>query len=382
MRVLLVGEYSGVHSNLRELLLERGHEVIFIHDGDSYKKFQNSDLSVEYKRINLNHYLMNKFISFYILILDILGIKGLIQCLKYIKILEALKEFDIVQLINTKPFGQFGTFANYLLLKKIFKLNNNCYLCALGDDYTWVKSCLKKNPPYSMFDNLKIINIRCFIYSLNYVYGIGASFIDNFVKKNVISTIPGLYDYYFAYKSMNESCTEIIPIPIKINENVVNVKVEYPIKIFHGWQEGKELRKGNFLFDEAIKKLMLKYPDKLEYKVVKGVPYSEYIKLFDECHIFIDQCYSLDRGVNALLGMASGKVVLSGCDEMTVNYYKNNLDKSIINSEPDIDKIYADLEELILNLEKIKIMMRNSKNYIKNYHNYDRVYNCYLKIWE
>lgn len=381
MKILLIGEYSGVHSNLRQVLLEKKHEVLFIHDGDSYKKFSDNDFSIEYSILKFKNDFINKILILYILFLDLIGLKGIIQCIRYLKILDGLGRFDVVQLINTKPFGQFGSFANYLLLRRIFKINRNCYLSALGDDYTWVKSCLLKKPPYSMFNNMKISNIKYFIYSLNYVYGIGSKFIDRYVRNNVVAIIPGLFDYYYAYKSMGIPCTEIVPIPIAVSESVNNLKIQYPIKIFHGWQSGKELRKGNDLFDEAIEMLLIKYPDKIEYKIVSNVPYSEYIKLFDDCHIFIDQCYSLDRGVNALLGMSKGKVVLSGCEELTINYYKNNISKSLINATPNIQELYCQIEDLILNIDKLNEIMKKSKKFIEDHHNYEEVYNLYLKIW-
>lgn len=84
---------------------------------------------------------------------------------------------------------------------------------------------------------------------------------------------------------------------------------DYPVNIFHGWQPNKEYRKGNIFFDEALNKLMNNYPDKVNYQIVGGLPYEEYIKTFNDSHIFLDQCMSMDQGVNALLALAKGKVV-------------------------------------------------------------------------
>lgn len=381
MKILLIGEYSGVHSNLKKLLIKNGHTVHLIHDGDSYKKFDGNDFSVFYNRITLKNKFLNKFISIVYLILDIIGVKGIFQCIRFRKEVAKLQGFDIVQIINTKPFGQFGSWANYYLLRIIFRNNNKIYLCALGDDFTWVKSCLAKKPPYSMFDNLKIRNIKDFIYSLNYIYGGGAKFVDNFVMKNIEGVIPGLYDYYFAYKVMGRECSEIIPIAyeLEINKNIH--KVEYPIRIFHGWQSGKELRKGNFIFDNAIKRLLEKYPELIRYDVVRNIPYKEYIELFNHADIIIDQCFSLDRGMNALLGMAHGKVVFSGCDPLAQAYYANGIEKCLINAEPDENKIFQQLEELILDKEKITEIQYYAKKYAEEFHSFSYVYMQYSRIW-
>lgn len=380
MKILLIGEYSGVHTNLKKVLLKNGHSVYLIHDGDSYKKFDSNDFSVYYNRIFSKNKTLNAIISIYYLALDFIGLKGIIQCLKYISKVRELKDFDVVQIINTKPFSQFGAWANYLLLKEIFENNKKVYLCALGDDFTWVKSCLNNKPPYSMFNSFSIKNIKHYIYSLNYVYGGGAKFIDDYVFRNIENVIPGLYDYYFAYNIMGKSCTEIVPIAYEI-EFRGNKEISYPIKIFHGWQIGKELRKGNFVFDNAIKRLMKKHPSLIEYNVVKNVPYAEYIKLFDRSDIVIDQCYSLDKGVNALIGMAYGKVVFSGCDSLTQNYYANGIGSCLINAEPNEDDIFKKLEELILNKGKILEIQNNATDYMRKFHSYDYVYKKYCKIW-
>ncbi len=381
MRILLVGEYSGVQENLKKTFIKKGHSVFLIHDGDSYKKFNGNDFSVTYNRLNFKSKVINKFFSLLYFFLDFLGIKGIIQCFRYKKDLSELKDFDIVQIVNTKPFGQFGAFANYYLLSWIFKNNKKIYLCALGDDYTWVKSCLDRNPPYSMFDNLKLKNIKSYLYSLTYIYGVGAKFIDNYVFNNIQNTIPGLYDYYFAYKKTGRSCTEVIPIAYEL-ENKINIRdISYPIKIFHGWQTGKELRKGNIIFDNVIKKLEKKYPGLIDYSVVKNVPYTEYIKLFNNSDIVIDQCFSMDRGVNALIGMVHGKVVFSGCDILTKEYYANGIENCLVNAIPVEDEIFKQLEFLILNKEKIIEIQVKAKQYMEKFHSYEYVYEKYRELW-
>ena len=39
LRILLVGEYSGVHSTLRNALAAKGHAPVLLSDGDGYKGF-------------------------------------------------------------------------------------------------------------------------------------------------------------------------------------------------------------------------------------------------------------------------------------------------------------------------------------------------------
>ena len=58
MKVLLLGEYSGVHSNLREALIKKGFTVMCIHNGDGYKGFK-PDEYIRYNYISSENIFLN-----------------------------------------------------------------------------------------------------------------------------------------------------------------------------------------------------------------------------------------------------------------------------------------------------------------------------------
>ena len=45
MKILLIGEYSGVHTNLAKALKNKKIELTTVSDGDAYKKF-NKDIFI------------------------------------------------------------------------------------------------------------------------------------------------------------------------------------------------------------------------------------------------------------------------------------------------------------------------------------------------
>lgn len=380
MKILLLGEYSGVHNNLSEALKNQGFEVTLISDGDGYKSFE-SDFFINYVHTQVDNKIANKFLNLYYVVLSYSGFKGVIQILRHFKTIKNMKNYDIVQLINPIFLTDFGSIVNLVVFLYLKKNNKKIFLCALGDDFYWVKFCLNKGFDYSIFDRLSFKTLRHYSGSLLYVYGFLNPFLNKYIVKNVNAVIPGLYDYYASYKQF-PNCTEIVPIIIKTdNDMQTNIHLNDPVKIFHGWQIGKDLRKGNDIFDKAIKKLVEKYPDKIEYNIVSGVPYSEYIESFESADIFIDQCYSQDCGINALLGMREGKVVFSGFERQMLKYY--NLDYSPgINSVPNETKIYNDLEYLILNPSEIKKYFLRAKDFIQKFHSEEYVLDKYFKIWK
>jgi len=385
MRVLLVGEYSGVHTNLAKGLKAQGHEVYVIGDTDGYKKIGSPDLFIFKKRLYSRFRAINLLLTLYYILLDFLGIKGLFYSITKISEIKKIKNYDVVQLINTKPFSSISSFGNLLLLYFLFKQNNKIFLCGLGDDYAWVKSCLQKNPKYSKFDRYNLKKTRYFLWSFLYIYGIGFKILDRYVIKKSSKIIPGLYDYFLAYQftDFKEKVTEILPLPIEnLEKKAIPFKFnQYPIKIFHGWQVGREIDKGSDLLDEAIQILMKEYPTKVEYQIVSGVSYDEYIRRFNESVIYIDQCYSLDKGMNAILGMRAGKIVLSGFEREVAEYFNIHNSDCLVNALPDKVSIFKELEKLILNPELMEKISVEAISFVEKHHSLEIVTQEYIKIW-
>ncbi|HIB7825268.1 TPA: glycosyltransferase, partial [Escherichia coli] len=122
---------------------------------------------------------------------------------------------------------------------------------ALGEDYYWVKSCIKKRFKYSALDNVPG-NKRKYRYSLKFLK-LYYKVLNDYCVAISEKIIPGLVDYRIAYEHFDK-CTDVIPLPI--NKNFVttkslSLKNDDKIVIFHGWQVGKELKKGNYIFDRA-----------------------------------------------------------------------------------------------------------------------------------
>jgi hypothetical protein len=72
MKILLIGEFSGVHNNLKKGLTELGHDVRLAADGDKYRRF-NHDFKIAPfegriigRILNIIHFLYNirKFIGY------------------------------------------------------------------------------------------------------------------------------------------------------------------------------------------------------------------------------------------------------------------------------------------------------------------------------
>lgn len=374
MKILLVGEYSGVHTELAKALNRLGHEVLTVSDGDSYKNFPR-DITITRKRAESKLGIIRDIIYEY------LGVKGLITYFINLNKIKSMSGYDVVQIINPIALEAFGSIANILFINRLSKNNNSLYLCALGDDSRWVDACLNNKYKYSPLDMLSYKTIYKFSYSLRYKYGLFFTLLQRVAEKEAHKIIPGLLDYKIAYENVDK-CTQIIkiPLPKETIDKAMSLReldCLHPtnrLKIFHGWQQGKELKKGNLIFNEAALNVKKNFGDLVEYKVVKSVPYDEYLRMLDDSDIFLDQTYSYDRGVNALIGMASGCVVFSGFEDVP-NYSIG------INATPDVISIESEIEKVIESPEEMHNIKMKSLDYIINNHNPDVIAQQYINVW-
>jgi hypothetical protein len=142
------------------------------------------------------------------------------------------------------------------------------------------------------------------------------------------------------------------------------------------------IKKGNRFFEDALQIIKEKFGDKIEVITVENLPYNDYIKAFDSCHILLDQVYAYDQGYNALEAMAKGKVVFTGVEQECLDHYGLEEDTVAINALPNVDYLVGKLEWLITNPTKILEISKNARVFIENEHHYVSVADIYMKQWQ
>ncbi|GEA62000.1 glycosyltransferase [Vibrio comitans] len=380
MKVLLVGEYSGVHSNLKSIVGNKA-DVTTISDGDGYKSYKRD--------INLSSEYPWYYRSYMVHVLEFLGLKGLRSFYLDRDIIRELKGHDVVQLINTAPISRYGSLANFLLIRYLKENNKKIFLSAVGDDFTWVSYSLNGSFKYSAMDRLSFRTLKSYLYSLKYIYGFGYRILDRYVLNSVKAIIPGLVDYDIPYRG-NTKKTTLIPLPIKwesydkaiqlYNEHVSDVMVEKEnLIIFHGWQKGKENRKGNDVFDDVINSL--KDDIDFDYRVVSNVSYDDYLTSFTDSTLFFDQLFSYDMGMNALIGLANGKIVFSGFEAHSCLDEYPSIHTIGINATPDSKQLRKNIELVLRDFNLRKSIIRNGLEYIIKHHNPAVISDAYLEVW-
>ena len=377
MRILLIGEYSRLHNSLKKGLKELGHSVTLVSTGDMFKNYP-ADISIKpsifsYKTLPL--FIRKVFLR--------LTKKDLAQWeigYRFKKILPDLKDFDVVQLINSHSIGTFPN-TEIELLKTLFQQNKNVFLMACGDDYPVIKHYLDGNERYHILTPyMENDTLDKAAFSLKYVSESYKTLFD-FVYKNVKAVIPSDIDYKLPWESWDK-VLPVIPNPLIIPENYHPIKIdERKVVIFLGINTLNYDKKGYRYFEEALGKINKKYSDKVEVKITRNLPFNEYINHITNCDILLDTIFAYDQGYNALEAMARGKVVFTGAEKEFVEHYQ--LTKPVnINALPDAESIYKELEKLVLNPKLIEEIGKNARMFIEKEHHYKNIAQKYLDAWK
>lgn len=352
MKILLFGEFSGLHANLKYGLEQLGHKVTLVSNGDGSKQIGGADI---YLRSNYK----NRFL------------RALSLRWKCLITLPLLRGFDVVQYI-TPYWLPFPKRMQLWYLKYLKKHNTKVFYNACGDDSLVSLNMLRlRYSPasaavgageYSVF--CRQVNHRNVQYTLRaydtYDGIIASSYTYQLASAN--------YHNYLGY----------IPFPsIAVHDCIPFPSLDGTVKIFFGCNRPADKGASHIL--EALRRIEFELINQVQIELVRNVPYAEYVKLFNSCHIFIDQSSSYGYGMNALLAMVKGKVVLGGCEpEM-----QDLLDRPcpVINILPNAQDIYDKLKELILNKEKLAKIGYENYQFVKDVHEPVTIAQQYVDKW-
>lgn len=376
MKILLLGEYSRLHNSLKQGLEKLGHEVTLVGTGDMFKKFP-VDLSIRAQ------WLDDKPLPLLVrkVFLRLFG-KDPAQWeigYRFEKILPQLKNYEVVQLINSHSIGTHPQYE-IKLLKKLFEQNRNIFLMGCGDDYPVVKSYLDGSMRYHMLTPyLEKQSNNKFDFALKYLTEPYKKLF-YFVYEKSQAVIPSDMDYVIPWHGW-EKVQKLIPNPIIIPETYNPVVIENrKIRILFGINRINYIKKGYKFFDEALDIIEKKYPHLVEIQRTENLPFAEYVKELGRCDILMDNVYAYDQGYNALEAMSRGKVVFCGAEKEFMEHF-NLKERVAINALPDSNAIAKELEELILNPDQIETIGRNARAFIEREHDNVSVAKKYLKVW-
>lgn len=377
MKILLIGEYNSSHRFLKDGLVKLGHEAVVVGLNDGFK---DVDVDIEIKDFFEKSWLLKKLRSLFIklLAIDLYSISILYQ-IKKLK--QQLSGFDIVQVINETPF-QCTAAVETKIFNLLYTQNKKIFLLSCGDDHISITYANNKIPKYSILSSYFDNKVPKSHFSYSYKY-LKPEFkkLHQHIFNNINGVIASDLDYHFPLLN-HPKYLGMIPNPINLEEFTYTLpSIRDKIVIFHGINNQNYYKKGNDIFEEALRIISSKYNDKIELITVRSLPYKEYINSYNRAHILLDQVYAYDQGFNALEAMAKGKVVITGAEKEWADWYNLEENTVAVNALPDANAIAQKLEWLILNPQNIIEISKNARDFIEKEHDYINSAQKYLNKW-
>lgn len=376
MKILLVGEYNSIHYTLKEGLEQLGHQVTVVGLGDGFKKrIVDVNFTKPYEH-GFKNFIKRAIYKVFKVDLNSTSIKK-----QFFENKHVFEGNDIVQLVNENSFGTLPNIEKQLLTH-IFKHNKNVFLLSCGTDHLSVKYAMEEKFRYSIATPYleKRGTEKQFQHMTQYLEPEFEA-LHHFIIENVQGILASDLDYHIPLLG-HPKYLGMVPNPINLDKlDFKQLQIEDRIVIFHGINTNNYYKKGNDIFEEALEILEKTHSDKIEIITVRSVPYNEYIKAFDSCHILLDQVFAYDQGYNALEAMAKGKVVLTGAETEFLNYYNLVEDSVVINALPVANTIAEKLIWLIEHPEKLKEISKNARAFVEKEHHHVISAQRYLDRW-
>lgn len=369
MRILLIGEYSNVHWALAEGLRALGHEVDVVSDGDSWKNYSRD---IDLRRRSL----------------------GRFDSLRYLwdvqRLMPRLAGYDVVQLINPVFLDLRGE-RIWPYYERLRRQNGRIVMGAFGIDRYWVSEGLKPDTfRYSDFylDGKLRRNADNDVMVRDWLNGPKGE-LNRRIADDCDHIVTGLYEYHRCYQTAEDGRyrdkSTYIPFPINLSSTEpIEGHPDYDgLRFFIGIQKSRSAYKGTDVMLEALNQLKARHPEAMEIVRAESVPFPVYKDMMNRSDVLLDQLYSYTPGMNGLLAMSKGLVLVGGGEEEHYDLLGEHELRPIVNVEPHLESVIDTIERrLLLRPEDVAELSRQSVEYVRRHHDHIAVARRYVELYE
>ena len=394
MKILLIGEASFLHNTLKKGLVERGHRVTTMSDGNGWHDApRDIDLRRDGRWGKLG------------------GLRVVWQLLRH---LPQLCGNDVVQIHNYQ-FVPLMYRWNTLLLRFLKLTNRRVVKGCFGDDPQIFRRQAQGVPAYSdTYWSGQLQNADQHRDRIAEVIEHGAEASWRKTTHMADALVACLYEYWLDYNEPPYAeKLHYIPLPIECEEMVrwcdgemvkcvgndppspshpndsqlstLNSQLtpSHPLTILIGLQPKRDFMKGAMKIATFVEEVARRHPGKMQIKYVEGVPYDEYMHLLAEADVLVDQLYSYTPSMNSLAAMARGTVVIGGGEEEYYEFIGEDTLRPIINVRPDVpdEENITAIERALFTDGMLERMAQESIQFVHKYHDYRLVAKQYEQLY-
>ena len=394
MKILLIGEASFLHNTLKKGLVERGHRVTTMSDGNGWHDApRDIDLRRDGRWGKLG------------------GLRVVWQLLRH---LPQLCGNDVVQIHNYQ-FVPLMYRWNTLLLRFLKLTNRRVVKGCFGDDPQIFRRQAQGVPTYSdTYWSGQLQNADQHRDRIAEVIEHGAEASWRKTTHMADALVACLYEYWLDYNEPPYAAKlHYIPLPIECEEMVrwcdgemvkcvgndapspshhndsqlstLNSQLapSHPLTILIGLQPKRDFMKGAMKIAAFVEEVARRHPGRVQIKYVEGVPYDEYMHLLAEADVLVDQLYSYTPSMNSLAAMARGTVVIGGGEEEYYEFIGEKTLRPIINVRPDVpdEENITTIERALFTDGTLERMAQESIQFVHKYHDYRLVAKQYEQLY-
>ncbi len=354
MKILLIGEFSGLQNELKSGLQQLGHDVTLAAAGDFFKKLP-SDINLGYGDNKYSYNLRR-------LVYPFLNLKKFI-------------DYDVVHLVSFYVVPKVPGLNLFIL--DFLKSNNGILtLSGAGSDPFFVSLSEKvmRYSPIPWEERFDRHGKSHYMRSKKQLTAMHEC------VRIVDLVIPIMYEYYstFIEAGYAEKTSDPIPIPICTDKYKPSFKISDKLVFFHGLN--RYGFKGTFLIQEAFERLMNKYPNDVECIIDGEMSFDKYLNVLSKVNVSVDQVFSYSLAMNALYSMAQGKVVCGGAENESGILYNGELPPAF-NLRPTVNEIYDTFVHILEHRSNLANISDLSRYFVKKHHDGIKVAGQYVHCW-
>ncbi len=358
MKVLLIGEFSRLHNNLKQGLRRLGVEAVTANFGDGYRKFE-SDIKLfgvpgakkyDFLRKEYSKYIYHKFMK-----------------------------YDVIQFISEKQICAVQGFEKHLPVA----LARNAKLSVL-----LLAGC---NYQYSIADSVLPVTpcAGCLKYDRKNKYG--CEYRHNpevrklvyAMQKNVDVMVPMAYEFYICNQNseFRDKLSEPINYPVIINDEK-SPRFHDRLIVYHPLN--REGAKGTFMIRKAFQVLRKRYEGQAEFIIKGHMPFDEYNELVKKTDILVVEKCGQTFGMASLMAMEEGKIVIDNNfrQSITCEEYGYVKEAPAFEIGTTVEEIVNNIARVIENREQFPELAKRGYEYVSKYHDSKIIAQKFLDLYE
>ncbi len=285
--------------------------------------------------------------------------------------LSNLKGYDVVLFLDYFVFPR--TFGINSMMTRRIQENN-------GPSFLWNIGCDSKMAKWGRINDFDLCN-PCLIYDQKALVCKCEmnEHAENEFLAGITKIIPGAYEYFESHIK-NPKTTKPIQFAIPVNHEVDIERSDgsNKIKVFHGLN--RYGFKGTHIVEKVFSSLRESYSNEADFLIKGHLPFKEYKELLSKQDVIIDQMFSKTLGINALLSLASGKILVSSDPSLGCAAYQIPI-PPMIPCESSIVGLERSMKNVLDNYNELGFNGDDAKSYVETYHSPKLVAQKFINVF-